>query len=101
MNLPNLIIDSIRQSVINVFSTMLGVELPQGDAAVEQSAPDPNDGVMSFIGVAGAWAGTGSLSCSPALACRVCSLMLMTETAARKEDVLDGVAAMTRSEERR
>jgi chemotaxis protein CheX len=95
MNLQPLIINSINQSVLNVFSTMLGVELGSGEASVEHSTPDANDGVVSFIGVAGAWAGTGSVSCSPALACRVCSLMLMTEATAVDEDVLDAVAELT------
>src|SRR5450432_3927925 len=95
MNLQSLIVDSLNQSVLNVFSTMLGVELSAGEASVGQSTPDTNDGVVSFIGLAGPWAGTGSVSCSPALACRVCSLMLMAEATAVNEDVLDAVAELT------
>jgi chemotaxis protein CheX len=95
MNLQNLMVDSIRQSATNVFSTMLGVELSASEAVVESGTPDSNDGVVSFIGLAGAWVGTGSVSCSPALACRVCSLMLMTDSIAMDEDVLDAVAELT------
>jgi chemotaxis protein CheX len=95
MNLHDLLVDLIRQSVANVFSTMLGVELPPGEACFERGTPEANDGVVSLIGLAGAWAGTGSVSCSPALACRVCSLMLMMESAAVDEDVLDAVAELT------
>ena len=95
MNLQHLILDSVTQSTLNVFSTMLGVELGPVEASVEQSTPDANDGVVSFIGVAGAWAGSGSVSCSPALACRVCSQMLMTEATAVNEEVLDAVAELT------
>jgi chemotaxis protein CheX len=95
MSLQPLIIDSINQSVINVFSAMLGVELGPGEESVEQGTPDANDGVISFIGVAGAWAGTGSVACSAALACRVCSQMLMTEASAVNEEVLDAVAELT------
>lgn len=95
MNLQPLIIDSISRSVANVFSAMLGVELDSGDASVEQSVPDANDGVVSFIGVAGAWAGTGSVSCSPTLACLICSRMLMAEVATVNEEVLDAVAELT------
>jgi chemotaxis protein CheX len=95
MNLQPLIISSINRSVLNVFSTMLGVELAGGEASVEQSTPDSNDGVVSFIGIAGTWAGTGSVCCSPKLACRVCELMLMTEAASVNEDVLDAVAELT------
>jgi chemotaxis protein CheX len=95
MNLQSLIIESINQSANNVFSTMLGVELGPGSPSIEQSTPDNNDGVMSFIGVAGAWAGTGSVSCSPTLACRICALMLMTEATSVNEEVLDAVAELT------
>jgi len=95
MNLQNLMVASIRQSATNVFSTMLGVELSASEAVVESGTPDSNDGVVSFIGLAGAWVGTGSVSCSPALACRVCSLMLMTDSIAMDEDVLDAVAELT------
>jgi chemotaxis protein CheX len=95
MNLQNLIVDFIGKSAANVFSTMLGVELEAGQASTEAGTPDANDGVVSLIGLAGAWAGTGSLSCSPTMACRICSLMLMTDTKAVDEDVLDAVAELT------
>jgi len=51
--------------------------------------------VVSLIGIAGTWAGTGSITCSPALACRICSQLLMTESSAVDEDVLDAVAELT------
>jgi chemotaxis protein CheX len=95
MNLQNLMVDLIRQSTANVFSTMLGVELVPGDAVIENGTPESNDGVVSLIGLAGGWVGTGSVSCSPALACRICSLMLMMESTGVDEDVLDAVAELT------
>jgi chemotaxis protein CheX len=95
MNLKNLVVDMIRESTANVFSTMLGVELAAGNALIESGTPEANDGVVSLIGLAGAWAGTGSVSCSPALACRICSLMLMTESTGVDEEVLDAVAELT------
>ncbi len=95
MNVRELIVQCIRQSSANVFSTMLGTELGEGAASFEASVPEPNDGVVSFIGLAGAWAGTGSVTCSPSLACRICSLMLMTESNSVNEEVLDAVAELT------
>jgi chemotaxis protein CheX len=95
MNLQNIMVESISQSAANVFSTMLGAELAPGEATVETGTPDTNDGVVSFIGLAGAWAGTGSVTCSPVLACRICSLMLMMESTGIDEDVLDAVAELT------
>jgi len=95
MNLNEIIVNSITQSTIQVFSTMLGVDIQCGDAAVQSGMPEATEGVVSFIGVAGSWAGTGSVSCSPALACRICAQMLMCEAAAVNEEVLDTVAELT------
>jgi len=95
MNVQNLIIDLISQSAANVFSTMLGAELGPPEASIEQGVPEVNDGIVSFIGLAGAWAGTGSVVCSPTVACRICSLMLMTDTTSVDADVLDAVAELT------
>jgi len=95
MNLQQLITESIRGSAANVFATMLGQDLPQGEVTVEHGAPEPNDGVVSFIGIAGTWAGTGSICCTPALACRICSQMLMMDATAVDAEVLDAVAELT------
>ena len=95
MNIPNLIASSIRHSVIEVFSTMLNVELNPGEIVEGPSQPEPNEAVISFIGLAGTWAGTGTITCSPAVACRVCSQMLMTEAKSVDEEVLDAVAELT------
>ena len=95
MNLHKLITDSICGASANVFSTMLGQELPNAEVSVEQGTAEPNDGVVSFIGIAGSWAGTGSIACSPSLACRICSHMLLMEATAVDAEVLDTVAELT------
>jgi len=99
MNLHNTIAQSLIRSTSDVFSTMLGTELPKGEVTVEGIAEgttsEASDGVVSFIGIAGSWAGTGSVSCSAAMACRICASMLMTEAPSVNEDVLDAVAEIT------
>ena len=95
MNLRNLIVDSICRAVTGIFSTMLAVEIQGGEVSIETGTPEANDGVVSFIGLAGTWVGTGSIRCSPALACRLCSQLLMTESSAVDEEVLDAVAEFT------
>ncbi|HUB79030.1 MAG TPA: chemotaxis protein CheX [Bryobacteraceae bacterium] len=95
MNLNEIIVQSLTQSTIQVFSTMLGVEIQCGDTTVNAGMPEANEGVVSFIGVAGSWAGTGSVSCTPAMACRICAQMLMCEAPAVNEEVLDTVAELT------
>lgn len=95
MNLNEIIVKSVTESTLQVFSTMLGVDIACGPAAVEAGMPEANEGVVSFIGLAGSWAGTGSVSCSPVLACRICAQMLMCEASAVNEEVLDTVAELT------
>lgn len=95
MNLEELIITGIRRATTEVFSTMLGVELEPAEVSIEAGEPEANDGVVSLIGLAGPWVGTGSVTCSPEVACRVCSQMLMTEASAVNEEVLDAVAELT------
>jgi chemotaxis protein CheX len=94
-DLQERIIDAIGRATREVFSTMLGVEMGEAEVSIENGTPDANDGVVSLIGLAGAWAGTGSVSCSPASACRICAQMLMTESSAVDEEVLDAVAELT------
>jgi CheY-specific phosphatase CheX len=89
------IADAIVRWTRQVFSTMLAVELGAGETLVEASTPEANDGVVALIGVAGTWTGTGSVSCSPRMACRICSQMLMTESLSVDEEVLDAVAELT------
>jgi len=74
---------------------MLGSQVVPGEVTVEHQAPTANDGVISFIGLAGSWAGTGCVTCSPAMACRFCSQMLMTEATSVNEEVLDAIAELT------
>ncbi len=95
MNQQQLIAESIRRAAAEVFSTMLGVDLLPGEATAETGTPEVNDGVLAVVGLAGAWVGTGCLSCSPATACRLCSLMLMAESPAVNEEVLDAIAELT------
>ncbi len=95
MDIPNLIAGSIRRAVTEVFSTMLSVELEPGEVINDPTLPEPPEGVLSFIGLAGSWVCTGTIMCSPALACRVCSQMLMTEATSVNEEVLDAVGELT------
>ncbi|HLI86254.1 MAG TPA: chemotaxis protein CheX [Bryobacteraceae bacterium] len=95
MNVQNLIVSSLRHSVTEVFSTMLTGNIEFEDMTVEKSTPEVTDRVVSFIGIAGTWTGTGSLTCSPNAACRVCSQMLMADFDSVTEEVLDAVAELT------
>ena len=87
--------DAIKAATHDVFLTMLGVELKPGEVYTEKTEAAPASGVVSLIGLAGPWVGTGSLSCTASFACRIAGQMLMTEYPAICEDVLDAVAEIT------
>jgi len=87
--------EAIRNATTEVFSTMLGVELAAGEVFVEKEEAVPASGVVSIIGLAGAWVGSGSLSCSASFACKMASHFLQEEYSAVSEDVLDSVAEIT------
>jgi chemotaxis protein CheX len=95
MNLHQIIVNSVNDAASNVFATMLGSELGPGSDSITNGPPEPTDGLVSFIGIAGPWVGTGSLACSANMACAVCTQMLMTETTSVNEDVLDAIAELT------
>jgi len=77
-----------------VFTSMLGSEiqkLPEADAELSALF----DGVLSLIGLAGAVVGNGALVCSAAVACDLSSRLMMSESAAVDDEVLDAVGEIT------
>lgn len=85
----------IREATENVFETMLAQPVAAGPDYVDSGTSNSSNGVVSFIGLAGTWVGTGSISCSSACACQLASALLMGEYAAVDDDVLDAVAEVT------
>jgi chemotaxis protein CheX len=88
------LVKSVVSAARDVCGMMLGLEAEPGEAYVDQSAPTETERVVALIGLAGPWIGTGMVSCTPALACRISSLMLMTAYESVTEDVLDAMAEM-------
>jgi chemotaxis protein CheX len=86
---------AIRAATDEVFTTMLSLNLTPGEAFVEKEEAVPSSGVVSLIGLAGAWVGSGSLACSADCAVQVASGLLGTSYTAINEDVLDAVAEVT------
>ena len=87
---------AIKAATGEVFSTMLGMEVSADDGVtVVDTANSSSSGVVSLIGLAGSWVGTGSLVCSASLACKFCSQFLMSELDAVDDEVLDAVAEIT------
>jgi chemotaxis protein CheX len=85
------LVGHILQSTLSVFSTMLDLEITPGTPHVGAGGEAPNYGVAALVGLAGSWAGTGSVDCSAALACRLAGAMLGSEYESVNDDVLDAM----------
>jgi len=92
---PDLLIDATEQATKEVFLTMLGADVSREP----QGAEFPEGGVVSLVGLTGNYSGTGTISCTPAVAMRVAASMLMLDPSegnqAVDDDVLDAVAELT------
>lgn len=86
---------AIQSATDEVFTTMLNLTAKPGDVFVEKEEAVPSSGVVSLIGLAGSWVGSGSLACSASCAATIASALLMTPYTAIDEDVLDAVAEVT------
>jgi len=89
------LVEMIRKATTEVFETMLATTLACGNPYVDDSAPGPQDGVVSLIGLAGPWVGSGMLACKAETARRISGLLLMQDFSAVDEDVLDAVGEVT------
>ena len=89
------LVELLRAASSEVFTTMLGIEPLAGEAYIDSASGLLTNGVVSLIGLAGAWAGTGSVSCTTAFACRLASQLLMAEYPVVNDEVLDAVAEVT------
>lgn len=94
-SLRELIADTIRHATAEVFSTMIGLKVEGGTEFGGGAGFGATDGVLAFIGLAGSYMGTGTVSCKAALACRISSEFLMTGLESVNGEVLDAVGEIT------
>lgn len=89
------LVSLVHAAAADVFITMLGIEPAPGEAYIDAAPSSLTNGVVSLIGLAGAWVGTGSIACSAELGCRIATQLMMSEYTAVNDDVLDAVAEVT------
>jgi len=79
-----------------IFATMLGLQIILGKASAEnpETATD-SERVVALIGLAGSYNGTGIISCSPALACKLSSMMLASDLRVVDGEVLDAIGELS------
>ena len=89
------LIEIIRAAAVDVFTTMLSQTPVAGAGYTEAAAALSSNGVVSLVGLAGPWVGTGSISCSAQCACWISAQMMMAEYEAVNDEVLDAMAEVT------
>ena len=89
------VVASLSQATVEVFSTMLGMELVAQPAHRQSGKPEPTNGVVTLIGLAGKWVGTGSICCGPETARKISGQLLMSEFASVDQEVLDALGEVT------
>jgi chemotaxis protein CheX len=88
-------VNMVRQAAAEVFTTMLAMDPEPGDAYMNSTASVKSNGVVSLVGLAGGWVGTGSISCTPQCACHLAGQLMMSEYDAINDEVLDAMAEVT------
>ena len=84
---------AVSKASREVFETMLSLPLEIDPSIMRhQIEPETFHGVVALVGVAGAWTGTGHISCSPNFAQKLAGALLMSEYDSVNEEVLDAVA---------
>ncbi len=89
------IVASLSAAAYEVFTVMLATDLVTGEPYSEKNPPGCKDTLVSLIGLAGDWTGTGGIRCTADTACRMASAFLMTEYDAVNSEVLDALAELT------
>ncbi len=92
--------DTIAKCVFSAaeeaFAAMLGLHLMPGEPKIEKQEDGVgSERVVALIGLAGCYNGTGIMSCSPALACRLSSKMLAEDLPVINSEVLGAMGEIS------
>jgi chemotaxis protein CheX len=85
----------LSAAVAEVFTSMLASPVTTKDSESAGVSGPPFDGVLSFVGFTGAYAGNGSVSCSASIACDLASRFLMYDAKTVDDEVLDAIGELT------
>ncbi|MGD0619055.1 MAG: chemotaxis protein CheX [Bryobacteraceae bacterium] len=91
----SLVTDSLCRATLEVFGTMLSMDAVAGQRFTEKAPQHPSHGLVALIGMAGSWVGTGAITCSAELACKLSSHFLLAEFASVNDEVLDAMGELT------
>jgi chemotaxis protein CheX len=83
---------AMSHAAVEVFSTMLEIDVAAGEATISKFEPEYHSNVVALLGLTGDWSGSGQISVDPEFACLIATRMLMAEYDTVNEDVLDAIA---------
>jgi chemotaxis protein CheX len=81
----------VRANTDKVFSTMLDLPIQLRHRAIQPPSAAEDGGVISLVGFAGQWSGSGTIHCSADLACTISGKLLLTNFDRVNEEVLDAI----------
>lgn len=85
---------AIRQATSDVFTTMLGCSVELGETELKNHPKLGGTSLMSIVGIAGPFYGTGVISCDALTACRIAGALLMDSYEHVNDEVLDAMGEM-------
>jgi chemotaxis protein CheX len=88
-------VEMVRTAARDVFTTMLELTPAPGPAYTSTTAPPSSNGVVSLVGLAGSWVGSGTIFCTAECACHIASQLMMCRYEAVNDEVLDAMAEVT------
>lgn len=87
--------EAMRAAALEVFGTMLGIEVEPDEPSPDFTVESEDPGVVSLLGLTGEWTGSGGLCCSADCACWIASRMLFSEYPEVNDEVRDAVGEIT------
>jgi chemotaxis protein CheX len=92
----NTLASFIFSAAEETFATMLGLQVTRGETSADNpETTTATERVVALIGLAGYYNGTGIISCSPELACKLSSQMLMSDLRVIDSEVLDAMSEIS------
>jgi len=91
---PDEIAELVRVNTEKVFSTMLGLSVQPQPTGVPPVSAGQDGGVISLVGFAGQWSGSGTIRCGAVLARLISGKLLLTDFDCVNEEVLDAMGEM-------
>jgi chemotaxis protein CheX len=88
------VVQLIQHSTREVFSMMLGLEAEHQQFYEESVSTESFAGLVALVGIAGPWAGIGTVYCSKELGLKLTAAMLMEEHVEVNDEVLDAMAEL-------